>query len=127
MRHLAIRDRAGVGKTDLFTSESHDSSGEKLAIVGLNGAGKTTLVKLICGFYDPDEGEVLLNGVNIKTYNRRDYYRLIAGVFQDFSLIPASVAANVAQDIEHIDRKKVQDCIEKAGLRQKNRVALRGV
>ena len=93
--------------------------GEKLAIVGLNGAGKTTLVKLICGFYDPDEGEVLLNGVNIKTYNRRDYYRLIAGVFQDFSLIPASVAANVAQDIEHIDRKKVQDCIEKAGLRQK--------
>jgi len=93
--------------------------GEKLAIVGLNGAGKTTLVKLICGFYDQDEGEVLLNGVNIKTYNRRDYYRLIAGVFQDFSLIPASVAANVAQDIEHIDRKKVQDCIEKAGLRQK--------
>ena len=93
--------------------------GEKLAVVGLNGAGKTTLVKLICGFYDPDEGEVLLNGVNIRVYNRRDYYRLIAGVFQDFSLIPATVAANVAQNIEHIDQKKVQDCIDKAGLRQK--------
>ena len=93
--------------------------GEKLAVVGLNGAGKTTLVKLICGFYDPDEGEVLLNGVNIKVYNRRDYYRLIAGVFQDFSLIPASVAANVAQDLKNIDLQKVQDCIDKAGLRQK--------
>lgn len=93
--------------------------GEKLAVVGLNGAGKTTLVKLVCGFYDPDEGEVLLNGVNIKGYNRRDYYRLIAGVFQDFSLIPATVAANVAQDINHIDWQRVQDCIGKAGLRQK--------
>ena len=48
--------------------------GEKVAIVGLNGAGKSTLIKLICGFYDPTEGEVLLNGENIKKYNRRDYY-----------------------------------------------------
>lgn len=93
--------------------------GEKLAIVGLNGAGKTTLVKLICGFYDPDEGEVLLNGVNIKVYNRREYYKLISGVFQNFSLIPATVAANVAQDVKKIDMERVWDCIEKAGLKQK--------
>lgn len=93
--------------------------GEKLAVVGLNGAGKTTLVKLVCGFYDPDEGAVLLNGVNIKKYNRRDYYRLIAGVFQDFSLIPATVAANVAQNLTDIDMVKVRDCIGKAGLKKK--------
>lgn len=93
--------------------------GEKLAVVGLNGAGKTTLVKLICGFYDPDEGAVLLNGVDIRVYNRRDYYKLIAGVFQDFSVIAGSVAVNVAQDAQDINMGKVQDCIEKAGLKEK--------
>lgn len=92
---------------------------EKLAVVGLNGAGKTTLVKLICGFYDPDEGEVLLNGVNIKVYNRRDYYKLIAGVFQDFSVIASTVAVNVAQDAFEIDMEKVRDCVGKAGLQEK--------
>lgn len=55
--------------------------GEKLAIVGLNGAGKTTLVKLVCGFLDPTEGRVLLNGTDIRTYNRRDYYTLFSAVF----------------------------------------------
>lgn len=50
--------------------------GEKLAIVGLNGAGKTTLIKLICVFLDPTEGKVLLNKIDIRTYNRRDYYQL---------------------------------------------------
>ncbi len=93
--------------------------GEKLAVVGLNGAGKTTLVKLICGFYDPDEGEVLLNGVNIKVYNRRDYYKLISGVFQDFSVVAATVAVNVAQDAFQIDMERVQDCVGKAGLKKK--------
>ncbi|MEM5709763.1 ABC transporter ATP-binding protein, partial [Elizabethkingia meningoseptica] len=56
--------------------------GEKLAIVGLNGAGKTTIVKLLCGFYDPTEGQVLLNGIDIREFNRRDYYKLICAVFQ---------------------------------------------
>ena len=93
--------------------------GEKLAVVGLNGAGKTTLVKLICGFYDPDEGEVLLNGVNIKVYDRRDYYRLISGVFQDFSVIASTIAVNIAQDTQKIDMERVADCVEKAGLKKK--------
>lgn len=93
--------------------------GEKLAVVGPNGAGKTTLVKLICGFYDPDEGEVLLNGRDIRAYNRRDYYKLVSGVFQDFSLLAAEVAENVAQTNQDIDMDRVRDCIEKAGLREK--------
>ncbi len=53
-------------------------AGEKLAVVGLNGAGKTTLVKLLCGFYDPEEGRVLLNGTDIRLFNRREYYRLFS-------------------------------------------------
>lgn len=94
-------------------------AGEKLAVVGLNGAGKTTLVKLVCGFYDPDEGEVLLNGVNIKTFNRREYYRLISGVFQDFSLLAATVAENVAQSLDGVDMERVRRCIGMAGLKRK--------
>lgn len=95
------------------------SPGEKLAVVGLNGAGKTTLVKLICGFYDPTEGEVLLNGQNIRQYNRRDYYRLFSAAFQQFSLLEISLTENVAQTDEGIDRCKVDQCIDKAGLTTK--------
>ena len=71
--------------------------GERLAIVGLNGAGKTTLVKLLCGLFDPTEGTVLLNGRDIRQYNRREYYRLFSSVFQDFSVLDVTVAENIAQ------------------------------
>ncbi len=90
--------------------------GEKLAVVGANGAGKTTLIRLICGFYDPDEGEVLLNGVNIKEYNRRDYYRLFAAVFQDFSLMAGEIGENVASSDQDVDMDRVRSCVEKVGL-----------
>ncbi len=93
--------------------------GEKLAVVGLNGAGKTTLIKLICGFLDPTEGRVLLNGEDIRKYNRRDYYTLFSAVFQDFSLLALSVAANVAQTEEKMDMDKVKLCLKKAGLTEK--------
>lgn len=91
-------------------------AGEKLAIVGLNGAGKTTLVRLACGFLDPTEGRVLLNGQDIREFNRRDYYALFSAVFQDFSLLEASVAENVAQRVDGIDTDRVWDCLAKAGL-----------
>lgn len=94
-------------------------AGEKLAVVGLNGAGKTTLVKLICGFYDPTEGEVLLNGQNIKQYNRRDYYKLFTAVFQNFSILETTLADNITQNMENIDTERMKDCIEKAGLTEK--------
>lgn len=92
--------------------------GEKLAIVGLNGAGKTTLVKLLCGFLDPTEGRVLLNGQDIREFNRREYYKLFTAVFQDFSNLNASIAANVAQTEEHMDRLRVEQCLQQAGLWQ---------
>ena len=94
-------------------------AGEKLAVVGLNGAGKTTLVKLICGFYDPTEGEVLLNGEDIRQYNRRDYYKLFTAVFQNFSILETTLADNITQATENIDRDRLKDCVEKAGLTEK--------
>ena len=58
--------------------------GEKLAIVGMNGSGKTTFIKLLCRLYDPTEGEILLNGVNIQKYDYDEYMSVFSVVFQDF-------------------------------------------
>jgi len=93
--------------------------GEKLAVVGLNGAGRTTLIKLICGFLDPTEGRVLLDGKDIRDLNRADYYTMFSAVFQSFSLLAGTIAANVAQDDMDIDMERVKECIEKAGLKTK--------
>lgn len=93
--------------------------GEKLAVVGLNGAGKTTLVKLICGFLDPTEGRVLLDGKDIRDFNRADYYTMFSAVFQNFSLLAGTIAVNVAQTDMGIDMERVKECIERAGLRSK--------
>lgn len=90
--------------------------GEKLAIVGLNGAGKTTLIKLLSGLLDPTEGRVLLNGQDIRQFNRRDYYKLFAAVFQEFSRLQATVAQNVAQSISDIDQERLRFCVDQAGL-----------
>lgn len=90
--------------------------GEKLAIVGLNGAGKTTLVKLLCGLLGPTEGQVLLNGQDIRGLNRRRYYDLFSAVFQEFSLLDVTLAEEIAQKSDHIDYDKIADCVEKAGL-----------
>ena len=92
---------------------------EKIAIVGLNGAGKTTLVKIICGLIDPTEGKVLLNGVDIKEYNRKQIYELFSAVFQDFLILPGTIYQNVAQSLNEINKEKVEDCITKSGLKEK--------
>ncbi len=86
---------------------------------GLNGAGKTTLVKVMCGFLDPTEGRVLLNGQDIRKYNRRDYYGLFSAVFQEFLIMPTTIATNVAQSEEEIDMDRVKACLDKAGLKEK--------
>lgn len=93
--------------------------GEKLAVVGLNGAGKTTLIKLICGFLDPTEGRVLFDGNDIRNFNRADYYTMFSAVFQSFSLLAGTIAANVAQNDVGIDMERVKECVEKAGLQAK--------
>lgn len=69
--------------------------GTHLSVVGLNGAGKTTLIKLLCRLYDPDEGEILMDGINIKEYDHRQYMSVFAPVFQDFKLFSFSVRENL--------------------------------
>lgn len=91
-------------------------AGEKLAIVGLNGAGKTTLVKLLCGLYDPTDGRVLLDGVDVRRYSRQSYYELFSAVFQQFSVLDVTLAENVAQREKGIDRERVLHCLAQAGL-----------
>lgn len=90
--------------------------GEKLAVVGLNGAGKTTMIMLLCGFYDPTEGRVLLNGIDIREFNRRQYYELFSAVFQGSSIQDTTIAECVAQTATGIDIDKVMECLDKAGL-----------
>ncbi len=91
-------------------------AGEKLALVGLNGAGKTTLVRLLCGFYDPDRGRVLLNGRDIRDFDRREYYRLFSAVFQDYSLLDVTVGENVSQQTHGADTQRINAALDSAGL-----------
>ena len=94
--------------------------GEKIAVVGLNGAGKTTLVKLICGLLDPTEGSVYCNGIDVKDFDRTEYYRLFSAVFQDFCILPLTVAEVISgQTADEIDYKRLRECIKMADLTEK--------
>ena len=88
--------------------------GKRLAVVGMNGSGKTTFIKLLCRLYDPTEGEVLLNGIDIRKYNYAEYMNIFSVVFQDFKLFSLTLGENVASG-SRIDREKVIDCLNKAG------------
>lgn len=92
--------------------------GKKMSLVGPNGAGKTTFIKLLCRLYDPTEGQILLNGVDIRQYNYSEYIQLFSVVFQDFKLFTFSIAENVAVSKE-FDEKKVRSCLQKAGFTER--------
>ncbi|MCL2015895.1 MAG: ABC transporter ATP-binding protein/permease [Defluviitaleaceae bacterium] len=110
---------SGAAETTLDNINLHINAGENVAIVGANGAGKTTLVKLLCGFYDPTSGVVRLNGKDIREYNRKAYYRLFTAVFQNFNILPNTIAENIAQTVENIDFDRVNHCLELAELSEK--------
>lgn len=88
--------------------------GKRLAIVGENGSGKTTFIKLLCRLYDPQEGQILLNGIDIRKYRYDDYMNIFSVVFQDFQLIAQSLGSNVAGRKEY-DREKVEKALRDAG------------
>lgn len=91
--------------------------GEHLAVVGLNGAGKTTLVKLICGLIEPTNGRVLYDGVDIREYNRNQYYQLFGAVFQDYSILPVTIEEIVAESVSDVaEKERVEECLRQAGL-----------
>ncbi len=94
--------------------------GKKQALVGANGAGKTTFVKLLCRLYDPTEGEILLNGKDIREYDREEYLRLFSFVFQDFRLFAFSLGENIAAGGE-VDSARAEECIRKAALEDRYR------
>ncbi|MBQ7015919.1 MAG: ABC transporter ATP-binding protein [Firmicutes bacterium] len=87
--------------------------GEKLAIVGMNGSGKTTFIKLLCRLYDPTEGEILLNGVNIQKYDYDEYMSVFSVVFQDFTLFSFKLGEVVASS-KQFDPVRVAECLRKA-------------
>jgi len=93
-------------------------AGEKLAIVGENGSGKTTFIKLLCRLYDPTEGEILLNGINIKDYKYRDYMDIFSVVFQDFKLFSLPLGENVAGGNE-VDEERANKALNDAGFGKK--------
>ncbi|MBR6678354.1 MAG: ABC transporter ATP-binding protein, partial [Oscillospiraceae bacterium] len=88
--------------------------GNRLAVVGENGSGKTTFIKLLCRLYDPTEGEILLNGIDIRKYNYRDYMDIFSVVFQDFQLMSQPLGANVAGRAEY-DRERAEKALIDAG------------
>jgi len=103
-------------------------AGERLAVVGLNGAGKSTFIKLLLRLYEPTEGEILLNGVNVKDYNRHDYYQVFAPVFQTVELFAFPLAENISmQAPDETDAKKAEECLQAAGLKEKLEALPKGV
>ena len=86
--------------------------GKKQAFVGANGAGKTTFVKLLCRLYEPTEGEILLNNVDIRKYPYKEYLKLFSFVFQDFKLFAFSLGQNIAASTDY-DSEKAVECMKK--------------
>ncbi len=95
-------------------------AGQRLAVVGLNGAGKTTFIKLLLRLYDVTEGEILLNGVNIRNFRKKEYYNLFAPVFQNVELFAFPMAENVSmQSPEKTDKVLARTCVDMAGMKEK--------
>ena len=93
-------------------------AGERLSIVGYNGAGKSTFIKLLCRFYKPTEGKILLGGVDISTYPLPEYRRRLAVVFQDYQLFYMSVKYNIVLNLEE-DPERVRKALAESGILEK--------
>ena len=94
------------------------SNGEKLAVVGRNGSGKTTFIKLLCRLYDVDEGEIFINGINIKEYTRDSLNNLYSVVFQDYKILSLTVADNISASDE-CDKAKLCSALDKANINER--------
>ena len=95
-------------------------TGKRLAVVGLNGAGKTTFIKLLLRLYDVTEGEILLNGTNIKKFRRKEYFELFSPVFQNVEIFAFPMAENVSMKTpEETDKALCENCLEQGGLKEK--------
>lgn len=94
--------------------------GEKIALVGANGAGKTTLIKILCGLYQPNSGNIYIDNINTKDINIHNHYKVFSVIFQDIFPLAYTIAQNIACVFkENIDYVKLNKCIELAGLSEK--------
>jgi ATP-binding cassette subfamily B protein len=93
-------------------------NGERLAVVGMNGSGKTTMIKLLCRLYDPTDGVITLNGIDIRKYDYRKYMDIFSVVFQDFTLFSLPLGQNVAASAD-TDKKLAESCLQKAGFSER--------
>ncbi len=100
--------------------------GERLAVVGMNGSGKTTMIKLLCRLYDPSEGKITLNGIDIRKYDYAEYLELLSVVFQDFKLFSLPLGQNIAASTQY-DSQKALTCLEKAGFGERIKALSRGL
>ncbi len=95
-------------------------AGERLAVVGMNGAGKSTFIKLILRIYEPTGGRILLNGIDVRRFDRKNYFRAFAPAFQSVECFAMPIKQNVSMEkIEDTDDKRVRECLDKAGLDKK--------
>jgi ABC-type multidrug transport system fused ATPase/permease subunit len=102
--------------------------GSKLAVVGLNGAGKTTFIKLLLRLYEPQSGEIYVDGININEFDRAEYYRLFAPLFQEVEVYAFTIAENVSmKSPSKTDRKKAFDSLCLAGLEEKIKHLKKGI
>ena len=94
------------------------SNGEHLAVVGRNGSGKTTFIKLMCRLYDVTDGEILINGINIKEYTKESIIKLYSVVFQDFKIFSTTLSQNISAGEEY-DCDKLYQVLDKANIKDR--------
>lgn len=94
------------------------NNGEHLAVVGRNGSGKTTFIKLMCRLYDVTDGEILINGINIKKYSKESIIKLYSVVFQDFKIFSTTLAQNISANEEY-DKERLYDTLDKANIKDR--------
>lgn len=98
---------------------------ERIALVGYNGAGKTTLVKLLMRLYDPTEGRITMDGIDIRDYSVEEYRERIGTIFQDYRIYAATVLENIIMNLsdqQNINGEKIQSALYDSGFKEKSDV-----
>ncbi len=109
----------GSEKKVLDQVSFHVQKGEKISVVGLNGAGKTTLIKLLCRLYEPQSGEIRVNGRDIREYEYRSYTAQLAAVFQDYRLFAFTIGENISGRAAGEDEARLKELARQVGLNEK--------
>ena len=91
--------------------------GEKLAIVGVNGAGKSTIIKLLTGLFPITEGKILINGIDQKDFERKEYRKMFSTVYQEVRIYATTILENIIGDAEKKERAFAIKCLEIVGLK----------